>query len=45
MNRVLISRLTKSFEPPTELARYFSEEDGRLKTFRMKEYEKDTIIG
>ncbi len=29
--------IEKSFEPPTELARYFSEEDGRLKTLRMKE--------
>ena len=34
----------KSFEPSTELARYFSEEDGRLKTLRMKEHEKDRLV-
>ena len=37
--------IAKSFEPSTELARYFSEEDGRLKTLRMKEQEKDPIVG
>ena len=34
----------KSFEPSTELARYFSEEDGRLKTLRMKEQEKNRLL-
>jgi len=34
----------KSFEPSTELARYFSEEDGRLKTLRMKEQEKNQLL-
>jgi hypothetical protein len=28
----------------SKLARYFSEEDGRLKTFRMKEYEKEALL-
>ncbi|WP_255485448.1 DUF2087 domain-containing protein [Sporosarcina sp. BP05] len=36
--------IAKSFEPSTELARYFSEEDGRLKTLRMKEQEKIQLL-
>lgn len=36
--------IEKSFEPSKELARYFSEEDGRLKTLRMKEQEKINLL-
>lgn len=36
--------IEKSFEPPAELARYFSKEDGRLKTLRLNEQEKDHLL-
>ncbi|WP_255452257.1 DUF2087 domain-containing protein [Sporosarcina sp. ANT_H38] len=36
--------IEKSFEPSKELASYFSEEDGRLKTFRLKEQEKNQLL-
>ncbi|WP_203247188.1 DUF2087 domain-containing protein [Sporosarcina beigongshangi] len=34
----------KSFEPPAELTRYFSEEDGRLVSYQLKEYEKEQLV-
>jgi len=36
--------IEKSFEPSRELAHYFSKEDGRLKTLRMKEQEKNHLL-
>lgn len=36
--------IDKSFEPPTELKRYFSEEDGRLTSYQLKEYEREQLV-
>ncbi len=36
--------IEKSFEPPEELRRYFSKEDGRLTTYNLKEYEKAQLL-
>lgn len=36
--------IDKSFEPPAELKRYFSEEDGRLTSYQLKEYEKEQLV-
>lgn len=36
--------IEKSFEPPGELERYFSEEDGRLISYQLKEYEREQLV-
>ena len=36
--------IDKTFEPPAELKRYFSEEDGRLTSYQLKEYEREKLI-
>lgn len=36
--------MEKPIEPRAELSRFFSEEDGRLKSFRIKEYEKKMVL-
>ncbi len=38
------AEIQKAFEPPADLKRYFSEEDGRLITYRLKEYEKEQLL-
>ena len=34
----------KSFVPPAELLRYFSEEDGRLTSYHLKDYEREQLV-
>ena len=34
----------RSFVPPAELQRYFSEEDGRLISYHLKEYEREQLV-
>lgn len=36
--------INKSFEPPAELKRFFSEEDGRLISYQLKEYEREQLV-
>ncbi|MFJ7934694.1 DUF2087 domain-containing protein [Sporosarcina sp. NPDC096371] len=36
--------IEKTFEPPAELVRYFSEEDGRLISYQLKEYEREQLV-
>lgn len=38
------AEIQKTFEPPADLKRYFSEEDGRLIAYRLKEYEKEQLL-
>ncbi|TMU85035.1 DUF2087 domain-containing protein [Bacillus sp. BHET2] len=37
-------RIEKPIEPSDEISRFFSEEDGRLKTYQLKEYEKEKVL-
>lgn len=36
--------IEKPIEPSDEISRLFSEEDGRLKTYQIKEYEKEKVL-
>lgn len=36
--------IDKIFEPSAELKRYFSEEDGRLTSYQLKEYEREKLV-
>lgn len=38
------AEIQNSFEPPVDLKRYFSEEDGRLIGYRLKDYEKEQLL-